>query len=74
LRISVQANSSQHPQIARAKGTEGDAQAEDLLCKCEALNSNPSTTKIKRVSGKLSDSFFFPSVSILIRVPPFIPL
>jgi hypothetical protein len=48
---SAPANSSQDPisKITRAKWTGSMAQAvQHLLCKCEALYSNPSPTKEKR--------------------------
>jgi hypothetical protein len=38
-----------HSKISRAKRTGGVAQAvEHLLCKCKALNSNPSPTRRRK--------------------------
>jgi hypothetical protein len=46
------ANSSQDPQNkTRAKWTGGVAKVvEHLLCKCEALSSNPSPTEVKKIN------------------------
>jgi hypothetical protein len=49
----VWTNSLQDPisKITKAKGTGGVAQAaEHMLCKCEALSSNPSSTPSKKTN------------------------